>query len=253
MLINEEPKKILEDFLTDYDKVQPINILKAREIIKDAIKKHSKHKDDYSYIKGLEDRWYMSLDLGNPYYFLYDEEYYFTDVFSCWSVYSRKYLRSIQKLNLEGITSVLDLGCGIGYTTASLKEMFPTAEVFGTNLAGTKQYSFCEKLGEKFNFKVIPDTSTLKQVDLVFASEYFEHIEYPLEHLDEVIALQPKYIIVANAFNTRALGHFEKYKYAGTIIGQEKMSKVFNARLVASGYKKVKTGFWNNRPTVWKI
>ena len=74
---------------------------------------------------------------------VYDDTYYVCELWLCWIRYSRRYLRDISKntsLFSRSIVSdiransVLDLGCGFGYTTAALKEFFPHATVTGTEL-----------------------------------------------------------------------------------------------------------------------
>ena len=64
----------------------------------------------------------------------------------------------------------------------------------------------------------------------------------------------PKYLILANAFNTRSVGHFIKYKQGGvTCLDQKEATKHFNYRLREMyGYKKLYLGFWNDRPNVWE-
>lgn len=264
MILDSRPKDLLEDFLINYTKTQNVDINLSRKIILNAMSKHSSHKDLDSYFKKIEDLWYESLKTGVPDYELYNEDYYFTDLFSCFIVYSRKYIRSLKKNIfkdsgvivydvLKNYNTIIDLGCGIGYSTAALKQMFPHAELLATNLEDTKQFEFCKYNSEKYDFKLYPEVKKVgKNVDMVFASEYFEHIENPLEHLNEIIdCLNPKCFVTANAFNTHALGHFDEYKNNGEIICQSKISKMFNDLLKERGYIKQKTNFWNNRPSVF--
>ena len=68
------------------------------------------------------------------------------------------------------IKTIVDAGCGFAFTTGQLKEMFPDAKVTGTNLQGTWQYGYGKKLGLTHNFDIVPEITTLKDVDLIFAS-----------------------------------------------------------------------------------
>uniref|UniRef100_A0A6M3KVW4 Putative methyltransferase n=1 Tax=viral metagenome TaxID=1070528 RepID=A0A6M3KVW4_9ZZZZ len=267
MLIDKKPKELLEEFLTSYNKVHNININKAIRIIKsniDYYKGDKNKRDELVYLQEPENIWYNALEKNKIDYSVYDDHYYFTDLWACWIIYSRGYLKGIVKENsLDGnisilslfkdITSVLDLGCGIGYTTASLKQIFSKADIYGTNIEDTKQYLFCKSMSKKYNFKIVSDISKINHcIDLVFASEYFEHIEDSLEHLQDILKnLKPKYFIIANAFNTRSVGHFIEYKYGNIKINQAKMSKLFNKILVLNEYKKIKTKLWNNRPNIY--
>jgi len=213
----------------------------------------------------LEARWYKSLENGNaaPDWGVYDVDAYMGELWVCWAVYSRKYLRNIRhpRSMVEGgsvvedlapVKRVLDLGCGFGFTTAALRQLFPDAEVIGTNLDTAKQTRFARQLGEAHGFIVVPEVKRTP-VDLVFASEYFEHFPAPIEHLEHVLEYaDPRALLVANAFGTRAIGHFETYDVGGTQVSGKVASKAFAELLRERGYRKANTRMWNNRPTYWK-
>ena len=167
-------------------------------------------------------------------------------------LYSRRYIKLIdKKFNFKNITSIIDLGCGIGYTTAALKELLPNAKVIGTNLEKTKQYKIAKKVGEKYDFSLEPFAN--QQADMIFASEYFEHIESPIKHLEEIIKIcNPNFLIIANSFGSQSMGHFNYYKVEDKYIKNKKIGRLFNNKLRTLGYNQLKTGFWNNRPTVWE-
>lgn len=219
----------------------------------------------------LEKHWYASLKAGTPDYSVYADQYLLSDIWACWSVYSRKYLLSMQKeivcdppenrseialIDRSRVKSVIDLGCGFGYTTAALKELFPKAEVYGTQFKDCCQWKLAEAIGKERGFSLVTGVSKInKQIDLVFASEYFEHIEKPIEHLLEILTIcKPKYILTASAFGTTSLGHFHEYIYAEGCrkrSGKE-ISRIFNQVLRSAGYTQQSTGCWNNRPAYWK-
>jgi len=216
-------------------------------------------------LQELELRWYKSLENGGcPDYGVYESDAYMGELWACWAVYSRNYLRAIRRSNSLGRGSVLssignarrviDLGCGFGWTTASLKQMFVSAEVIGTNLDGTRQTAMARSVGNHYGFEVVPDVACVnKAADLIFASEYFEHILEPVDHLNEVLdAVSPKAMLIANAFGTRAIGHFESYNVGGKTVSSKAASKAFNDTLRGRGYMRAKTKMWNNRPAYWK-
>jgi SAM-dependent methyltransferase len=182
---------------------------------------------------------------------------------ACYIVYSRKYLKNILKNNslqnksifseLKTINTVLDLGCGISYTTAALKEIFPWAQVFGLDLDGSFQIEFAKRISKKYKYKIIHNYDIVHNVDLIFASEFFEHIHQPIEYLEKLIQrCMPKYMLIANAFNSRAIGHFESYVYGQKKYSGKQISKIFNSFMRELGYIKIKTTLWNNRPAFWK-
>lgn len=217
-------------------------------------------------LAALEAEWYASVTQGQPNYGVYDDPRFLSDLWSCWCVYSRAALRALlsKRTQLGGksvledvgaVRSVADLGCGTGYSTAALADLFPDAEVVGTNLEGTGQYSIASEVADAtgHDFRMVGSVAQLPKTDLVFASEYFEHFEYPLAHLNEVLeALDPSYMILANSFSAKAIGHFPAYRDETSVVPNKQMSRRFNSVLKAHGYVCVETGFWNGRPAYWK-
>lgn len=269
-IFNLKPSELLDDFLSNYSSLQYIDKDFSKEQIK-LLKKYYKGnkevRDKLVDLISLENKWYNALDEGKIDYSVYDDDYYFTDIWSCWCIYSREYMRAIKKHNsLNETTSIyngkfknfnnniVDLGCGVGYTTIAWKQLFPNSNVFGVNLKDTKQYKFCEKNSKKYNFNLVSSISDIKEnIDILFASEYFEHIINPIEHINDIIkSHNPKYLFLANSFNTRSVGHFKTYIHEDIDIDQSKISKIFNNNLNKKGYVKVKTKLWNNRPTLWE-
>lgn len=208
----------------------------------------------------LEAKWYTSLQRNEPDYSVYNDTFFVGDVWACWVLYSRKYLQNLktpiacQNSSLTELfrdaKSVADLGCGIGYTTAGLKELFPHASVYGTQLAGF-QFDVATEIGKERQFRVCEKVES--QTDLIFASEYFEHFQKPVEHLVDVIDVaDPKYFIIASSFGSRSVGHFDWYIVDGVKILNRSVGRIFNQMLRRRGYVQIETGYWNNRPTVWQ-
>lgn len=222
-----------------------------------------KKEGDVTIITSLFDRWYTSIKAGTPDYSVYNSPYYIADLWACWNLYSRRYLRDItSKRSLDGISVlddmkdvevIADLGNGVGLTTQMIKELFPTADVYATNIDISYQYNIASELAT--NFTMLPDLSHLnKQTDLIFASEYFEHFDRPIEHLNFIMSIQrPRYMIVANGFNGDAIGHFDTYFHLDHIYTSKQMNSLFNHSMIRHGYQMVKTKMWNNRPTYWKF
>ena len=92
------------------------------------------------------------------------------------------------------------------------------------------------------NFELVGSIEEINEpVDLVFASEFYEHLYEPLDHVKSVIdRLKPKYMVIANSFNVWAIGHFLNYKHGDRIIDQSKMGKIFNEYLRSQGYDNIK-------------
>lgn len=211
----------------------------------------------------LENRWYSSLqkDQFNPDYSVYGSIYYFCEAWYCWKIASRITLVSMTKISknlgksiiddMSDVTSIVDLGCGSGYTTSALTELFPGAYVTGTNFEDSYQYKIALELGTQYGFQMLPEVQNYS--DLVFASEYFEHILDPIGHLKHVLDVcEPKYVITANTFSQPAIGHFNKYVLNGLLVSGATISREFGKTMRARGYKHIDANCWNNRPMYWK-
>jgi SAM-dependent methyltransferase len=264
-IIDKITKNDLMEYLQKCSKVVDFDIEKAYNTTINFSKKHDGKDVPYESIIemiSLETKWYNSLSINKPDYSVYSSPYYFCEVWLCWSKYSRRYLKEIQSSrslfvksicdDMQNVKTVLDLGCGFGYTTASLKEIFNDANVIGTNIAESSQFKLANELGNSHNFKVIEDYSGIKS-DLIFASEYFEHFQSPVEHLVDVLdACNPRYMIIANTFNSSAIGHFNEYYHHNNAYTGKQIGKLFNETMRNKGYQQVKTKCWNNRPSYWK-
>lgn len=259
----------------------------AKEHIKISTTKNTEYSTDNK-TKMLFDRWYDSLPDTPDYSGVYGDPYYIIDTWACWKIYSRESVKVLDKPNkFNGISikehmtnsigevkNIVDAGCGFAYTTGLLREIFPDATITGTNLEDTWQYEFATKLGQSHNFTMVPDITKIKDVDLIFASEYFEHFYEPIAHLKEILDnCNPKFIVTANAFTGNAIGHFDSYRIdddleesdrqwnlfsdinapRGNIQDGKETSKRFNQYLKDRGYTKLDTSIFNSRPNIWQL
>jgi len=266
-ILDEKPSAALLEFVELCAELTPqFDPTLGLSIIDNLIRKRDKKSYDSAVLAPtmdrLEKRWYDSLSRGIPDYSVYADPYYFCDLWLCWITYSRKYLRDISSINsMRGRSvvqatgtarSVLDLGCGAGYTTAALKQLYPAARVCGTNFPGSLQYALASKMGEKYKFEITG--APKEKVDLIYATEYFEHQQDPLLHLAAVLkTCQPQYLIIANTFNSPSIGHFDWYNHMGVAYPGRLIGLEFNRMLKVVGYQKIKTSCWNNRPSFWRL
>lgn len=266
-ILTKKPTELQSEFLQDYSSLFGVNIESSNQMIKDVFRYYKQH-DIESISSELEKKWYESLERNSPYYSVYEDKNYYVDVWCCFAMYSRNYIKSLQRkgtlkdrYNLEesisdvinkNSKSVIDLGCGLGYSAAGLKEIFPNQEIFGFNIKGSDQYKFNEFVGNKYHFKMVDDYSKVGNIDTIFASEYFEHFERPIEHLEDIVKnLQPKYLLIANSFNTNSIGHFHEYKNNNEIIHESKISRRWNKELENMGYKKLHSKIFNSKPSLF--
>ena len=263
MLLEMKPQKGMGIFLAQCQKMglNPETIYRAAVKTITHLNGTAQQRAHTEVEQTLERCWYDALARGEIAWNVYDSELYFAELWACWIVYSRTYLRAIRKpkslppygivRDCQPVKHVIDLGCGIGYTTAALRELFPKAAVTGTNLANTLQFKFLQSMMKLFDFDVVSKLDQIdKRADLVIAFEYFEHIPDPIKHLGEVVlGLSPRAMLIANSFGTKGIGHFDRY--GGSDAGD--MSKLFNLEMNRLGYQKIKTGLWNNRPAYWRL
>ena len=252
---------------------EPVTLVQSAQATMKAIRTNNPSVPGNEQMVELADRWYASLNNGSgPDFGVYDSPLYLAEAFACWAVYSRSYLLGLEKpqnLPPKGIAadlgykgypySIVDLGCGIGFSTAGLAQLFPWATVTGTNVPDSPQTRIAERVADPYGrgqprFRMVAEPSDLDgPTCLVFASEYFEHFQEPIAHLHEVIdALKPEALLIANTFTNPSIGHFDTYKVAGAELTGAQTSKAFNNELRANGYTKVPTKLWNNRPAYWK-
>lgn len=272
-LSQKESLKVFLELLRDV--LRDVDVELVGEMAVDLFRMYKKMKlapERLVRLKEREDRWYKSLAGGRPDYDMYKDDEYLAEVWACWSVYSRSYLKNIARKgsltngrsildDLRDVDVITDLGCGCGFTTASLKQLFPSAEVFGTNIEGSDQFKLAKAVGDVVGFDVSPEPPA-KTDGLVFASEYFEHFVAPLEHLRYVLDVtKPSAMLVANAFSGRAVGHFDMYdvgeenrgfgfksgKKEGRFV-QAEFAKIMRCK----GYVLMDTCLWNNRPAYWR-
>jgi len=269
-LINESTKESLQRLLDLIGLVSPTSDL---DKIRDTTVKSLKYASGSSKVREqtivdqeVENAWYKSLQTNTPYYSVYASDYYLSEAFACWAIYSKNYIKSMKSekslpesggifQDMGEIKRIVDLGCGIGFTTAALSEIFPNAEVIGTNIEGTIQADIAKKLSGQYHFRIVPDLKQVKSpVDLIFASEYFEHIVNPIDHLFDIIQnFESKAVVVANSFSAKAIGHFDEYMIADEPVKNKKVGRIFNSEMRLHGYSKVETKMWNDRPTYWRL
>lgn len=215
--------------------------------------------------------WYDSLKAGKPDYTIYDGYYSLIACWLCWNRLSRTYVKRIygvrhkeenylKKLDgvkptiFDGVKVLVDFGCGIGFSTIALAEVLFTVKAYGINVKDSWQLQFAKTFNKKKDVRFISSMRTLPdKVDLAFCSEYFEHFEEPVRHLQEIIdRCSPRIFIIANGFPSVAMGHFEYFIVDKERVHCGRMARIFNKALVDRGYERKNLGFWNNRPNVWE-
>lgn len=237
---------LIEKFSTTYKTIHPTrNLLKGSQ----------------QRLEQLRTEWYEHLraDDMDAAYNIYSYDDYLVDTLDCYINYSREYIKRIHKSLVayelvRDCSSVIDVGCGIGYSTVALTQLLPNAKVYATNIKNTKQWAFCEELAAEYNFTLLENVyQAEKHIDVVFASEYFEHMSNPAAEFKAIVTrLTPKIVVVASSFNTQSIGHFVKYQHEGIAVPETQISRLFNTFVSNCGYERVPCSFWNNKPLLWQ-
>ena len=236
----------IDETINQYSEQFGIDPMESRIRYKKMVR-HYRGIEDCPWALKLKNQWYESLE-SNVDYSGYNDDWYFTDMLACFRIYSSKYIKMIAELDLKP-KNIIDLGCGLGVTSKLLKEYFD-CDVVGTNLKDTKQWKYCE------NHIDIVDSYDEK-ANMIFASEYFEHIENASDHLIDILqSNDPDILVTANSFPAKSFGHFNtfintKIKDLPKEIDCKRMSRTFSSILKNHGYKKHDRKFWNDRPQVW--
>ncbi|HVF69441.1 MAG TPA: class I SAM-dependent methyltransferase [Xanthomonadales bacterium] len=110
--------------------------------------------------------------------------------------FNKVLLDEIKKLNPE---SILDAGCGEGFTLHRLKEAG-----IGKKLEGFDSLDKAVKIGKKLHPKlnirqgdIYKIDSMAKSYDVVICSEVLEHLERPEDALCELIRVSKRYVILS--------------------------------------------------------
>ena len=243
--------------ITDSERIGQV-ALETLYCIKANTKKGLKaHRD----LLKLEAQLYHQLRfLGNADYSVYQEKIYLSEVWVCFDYYAKKYIKDIFNTKLVpdlkkyiGQGSVLDLGNGIGFSSVAFTQQLPN-KVIATNVKKSYQWTLNETLSKAYNYKLIDSLSETEKecIEIVFASEYFEHFERPVEHLKEVLEIaNPTILICANAFNADSTGHFDQYLDQSNMFTPKEISRLFGKTLKEYNYLKYETKCWNNRPSIY--
>ena len=199
----------------------------------------------------IDNTWYLT---GEKNFSIYNDTKYLMIAYCCFKKYSRGFmLRSLPIVEEMCPRTILDVGAGIGATTAMLANKFKSSKCYYQNLPG-EQFNFAKCLLRQFNnVEFINSVDTLKSIDLVVCLELFEHIKSPIDLLDRLIGLDPKIFIISNSFGAKAFGHFSKYTVLDEEILSNKMPRIFNRYLKSRNYSidLRSKNFWNSRPTIW--
>ena len=197
----------------------------------------------------ITDYWYKTDEQDLSLY--YNIAYLYVG-YNCYKRFSRNYVKlAYSVLKEEGLNSILDYGAGIGATSLLSNRLF-NIPVYYQNLKGI-QLEFAKIICQN-NVSFIESESELKQVDLIFCLELFEHVKEPIMLLEKLHDLKPKFFVISNSFNVLNYGHYTKFSVNNLTIDKKKMPRFFNKNMLDLGYviDDRSKDFWNSRPVIWR-
>ena len=147
---------------------------------------------------------------------------------------------------------ILDIGCGLGFTTSELKNLFPNSEVLGIDIStdaiayGRKQFTDCEFLAEAIDPK---NTEKIYKADLICAFEFYpfsrtsnievhrSYILYLMGWLKDggrllIFQLWDKEDSLSVNYEELVAG-FQQLKFTSYQIPYNKVTKIFKSRLLS--------------------
>ena len=208
--------------------------------------------------KELDNWWYDNY----PDFSRYKSYHYLYAGLNCFDRFSKPCaFYAKQYLGDRKIKSIVDVGAGIGLSTMLLAELFPEAKVYYNNITPSLQAEFFEahkgyranNVQESARVADITEKEMMQHgpFDMLFASEYFEHFEYPMRQTDFLLnQVGFKHLVINNSFNVKAYGHFKEFKHNETLT-PKKMSK-FWLKTVRESYYELDVKCWNGRPKIFE-
>jgi trans-aconitate methyltransferase len=145
----------------------------------------------------------------------------------------------LSEIPSSAVTSVADVGCGVGKKTAQLARTFPRAEVFGFDFSesaievASEHYSSVKNLS--FKSEDITRNDYDRRLDLVSAFDVLEHIDKWEEMLELLIEVGSRYLVISVPIGRMRpyevnIGHYRNFQR-----GQ------IEEFLEARGYRTMKT------------
>lgn len=144
----------------------------------------------------------------------------------------------LNEIPKNSLSSIADVGCGVGNKTAHMAQHFPKSQVFGFDfskegIAAASKYHKEKNLS--FSTKDITAIAHSKKYDLVTAFDVLEHIDDWKKLTKELIDVNGKYLLISSP-----VGKMRPYEvHIGHVRNFERLE--IESFLENNGYKTVKT------------
>lgn len=162
----------------------------------------------------------------------FEQKYY--EQVTVWNNYTenkeeKERVRKTLELIPDTVESVLDIGCGIGILTNNLKQKF----VVGIDFARTP-LKYVSRNPVQASITDIPLQS--KKFDMIIITEVLEHLDDNnfSRGINEIIRLDPKYIIISTPFEEDISLGYCKCSNCGNLFNPAFHQRSFNSKLFSS-------------------
>lgn len=202
----------------------------------------------------LDKEW---IESGYSDFSLYHREDYLYSVINCYYTDSKqsitKSLKFFKERNIDiSQFDIFEDYNGLGFTTLDLMD------------AGFKSVTYfndvkvqLEAFDKLINHYGIESPTLISertgQYDVVFSLETAEHYQEPDEYMDSIMAMVKPggWLVLAQTFNPKWLGHFEEYKIDGKVYKARKAGAENWRRVMRNGFDLHDIGF-NTKPFIFQ-
>ena len=143
----------------------------------------------------------------------------------------------LDEIPVNLINTVADIGCGVGNKTATMARRFKNAQVYGYDFseegiaAATKFHKY---KNVNFATKDITELKNQKQIDLITAFDFLEHIDDWRKLTKKLVAVNTRYFIISSP-----VGRMRPYETQIGHVRNFKRDEIENF-MTKQGYKTVK-------------
>jgi len=239
--------------MNDINMNEILNKYKYKDLLNNInifLNKNLSIKDVEELENSIDDYWCK----GNGYkdFSIYFKDIYLYAALRCFVRFSKDtVLKTYSVLKNEDIKSILDYGVGIGLTTNLISDLFKNSKVYYYNLDNSIQKIYFNKIKNN-DIEILNNEKDVfeRKYDVIFLLELFEHIEYPIDLLHQLLNVCNKYLVINNTFKFCAYGHFKEYYYSNNVYSPRQMSKLF-LKEINMYCNKLPVCFWNDRPKIF--
>lgn len=128
--------------------------------------------------------------------------------------------RILKNIDKESVSSIADVGCGVGHKTLTLKQVISKASVTGFDFSAAAIKAAKNAYGKydvNYSMEDITKKSYQKKYDLISAFDVLEHIDDWESMLKKLISVNKRYLVISVPTGRmrpyeKNIGHFRNFK-----------------------------------------